>query len=111
MYDASLMHQKYATQQPHSSFSSSWVETNAPYGKAKYLQQINLDVSILIASIPYVVLGEMKLSGLHEIDHRTSTIKTSPIMELMELKDYQMLPLLLVASYLCLLEQPSTLLL
>jgi len=34
MYDASLMQHKYATQQPYNSFSSSWVETNAPYGRA-----------------------------------------------------------------------------
>lgn len=34
IYDASLMHQRSAAQHPHNSFSSSWVEANAPYGKA-----------------------------------------------------------------------------
>ena len=36
IYDASLMKQRHAMQQPYSSFSSSWVETNAPYGRARY---------------------------------------------------------------------------
>jgi len=34
IYDASLMQQRHAMQQPYSSFSSSWVETNAPYGRS-----------------------------------------------------------------------------
>lgn len=34
LYDASLLTQKYRTIDS-SSFSSSWVETNAPFGKIK----------------------------------------------------------------------------
>ena len=34
LYDASLMSSKYGTV---DNYSSSWVETNAPFGKVKYV--------------------------------------------------------------------------